>query len=90
MMHITLQNLPDYFAMALTRVPKQEARVVEVAKQLRLFIQENGFAVEDVFQGELVDEWQYKMRWAKTKLKKAGVIHQSKKVGSKVYWSFVN
>ena len=89
-MLITLKNLPDYFAMALTRAPKQEARIVEVAKQLRLFIQENGFAVEDVFQGELVDEWQYKMRWAKTKLKEAGVIHQSKKVGSKVYWSFVN
>jgi len=70
-----------WFVIALKEL-NNHARIVQIAEKLDEYISHNLIQ----FRGELCFEWQYQMRWVKTKLKEDGVISQ-KKQGNLTFWS---
>ena len=69
-----------WFVIALKEL-NNHARIVQIAEKLDEYISHNLIQ----FRGELCFEWQYQMRWVKTKLKEDGVIDCYHK-GNMVFW----
>ena len=76
-------DLIPYFLRGLTELPNNTGRIVEIAEKIDGYIESGLITII----GELKFEWQYKMRWVKSNLKKGGVIRKDYKVGSKQYWT---
>ena len=76
-------DLIPYFLRGLTELPDNTRRIVEIAEKIDGYIESGLITII----GELKFEWQYKMRWVKSNLKKGGVIRKDYKVGSKQYWT---
>jgi len=84
-MTLTLKDLPDLFAMALTQLGGK-ARRVEVQRWIGNYIDENDLSWTT--HDYLDSNWQYKIGWAIDKLQNQGVIMQNPGPGSTNRWSF--
>ena len=77
------KELKPFIIRALKELPNNSGRVVHILEKIHNYIESGLITIT----GELQFEWQYQARWAKTELKKNGIIHKHYKVGSQQYWT---